>query len=174
MYISIKNRLIFLLIAFTLLPFILLRIIAYPRVQADLQDVLIRNLDGIGHKQAELVTNWMRERVKDSRVIASNPLIVKCVKITRDDKDYMDILQYLEVAKIEYDYRGILISNNKGLVTITTIEEGGINDISGMDYFKQAMEGNTFVSGVIPSGIPLLNEVGEMELGMPTMFVSAP
>jgi len=174
MYISIKNRLIFLLIAFTLLPFILLRIIAYPRVQADLQDVLIRNLDGIGHKQAELVTNWMRERVKDSRVIASNPLIVKCVKITRDDKDYMDILQYLEVAKIEYDYRGILISNNKGLVTITTIEEGGINDISGMDYFKQAAQGNTFVSGVIPSETPLLNEVGEMELGMPTMFVSAP
>ena len=174
MYISIKNRLIFLLIVFTLLPFILLRIIAYPRVQADLQDVLIRNLDGIGHKQSELVTNWMRERVKDSRVIASNPLIVKCAKITRDDKDYMDILQYLEVAKIEYDYRGILISNNKGLVTITTIEEGGIHDISGMDYFKQAVQGNTFVSGVIPSEIPLLNEAGEMELGMPTMFVSAP
>src|SRR3972149_2497514 len=126
MYISIKNRLILLLIAFTLLPFILLRIIAYPRVQADLQDVLIRNLDGIGHKQSELVTNWMRERIKDARVIASNPLIVKCAKITRGDTDYMDILQYLEVAKIEYGYRGVLISNEKGSVTIATIEEGVI------------------------------------------------
>ncbi|KXK30753.1 MAG: hypothetical protein UZ01_01111 [Candidatus Brocadia sinica] len=64
MYISIKSRLIFLLIVFTLLPFVLLRIIAYPRVQTDLQEVLIRNLDGIGHKQTELVTNWMYERIK--------------------------------------------------------------------------------------------------------------
>src|SRR3990167_1698034 len=174
MYISIKNRLIFLLIVFTLLPFVLLRILAYPRVQSDLQDVLIRNLDGIGHKQSELVTNWMRERVKDARVIASNPMIARCAKIAREDKDYMDILQYLEVAKIEYGYRGILIGNDKGLVTIATIDESGIHDISGMDYFKQAAQGNTFVSGVIPSEIPLLNEVGEMELGMPTMFVSAP
>src|SRR3990172_8887757 len=174
MYISIKNRLIFLLIVFTLLPFVLLRITAYPRVQSDLQDVLIRNLDGLGHKQAELVTNWMRERIKDARVIASNPMIARCAKIVREDTDYMDILQYLEVAKIEYGYRGILISNDKGLVTIATIEEGVQHDIPGMDYFKQAMKGNTFVSGVIPSEIPLLNEVGEMELGMPTMFVSAP
>src|SRR3990167_1437091 len=174
MYISIKSRLIMLLITFTVLPIILLRLIAYPRMQADLQDILIRNLDGIGHKQAELVTYWMRERVKDARVIASNPLIVKCAKITRGDNDYADILQYLEVANIEYCYRGILISNDKGLVTITTIEEGEKNDVSGMDYFKQAAKGNTFVSGIIPSEIPLLNEVGEMELGMPTIFVSAP
>lgn len=64
MYISIKNRLIFLLIIFTLLPFVLLRVIAYPRIQSDLQEVLIRNLDGIGHKQAELVTSWAQERMK--------------------------------------------------------------------------------------------------------------
>ena len=157
MYISIKNRLIFLLIVFTLLPFVLLRITAYPRVQSDLQDVLIRNLDGLGHKQAELVTNWMRERIKDARVIASNPMIARCAKITREDKDYMDILQYLEVAKIEYGYRGVLISNEKGSVTITTIDESGINDISGTDYFKQAAQGNTFVSGIISSRIPLFN-----------------
>ncbi|MCC6325813.1 MAG: hypothetical protein IT420_09270, partial [Candidatus Brocadia sp.] len=65
MYISIKNRIIFLLIVFTLLPFVVLRIIAYPRIQSDLQEVLIRNLDGIGHKQAELVTTWMHERMKN-------------------------------------------------------------------------------------------------------------
>lgn len=174
MYISIKNRLIFLLIVFTLLPFVLLRIIAYPRVQADLQEVLIRNLDGIGHKQAELVTTWVYERIKNARVIANNPLMVKCAKITKDDKDYPDIVQYLEVVKDEYGYKGVLISNDKGLVTVATAGEGvGIN-ISQMDYFKQAVEGKTFVSNVFPSEIPLTNEVGEKELGMPTMFVSTP
>ena len=83
MYISIKNRLIFLLIVFTLLPFVFLRIIAYPRIHADLQEELIRNIDGIGHKHAELATNWMHERMKNARVIANNPLMIKCAKITK-------------------------------------------------------------------------------------------
>jgi len=174
MYISIKNRLIFLLIVFTLLPFVLLRIVAYPRVQADLQEVLIRNLDGIGHKQTELVTTWVHERIKNARVIANNPLMVKCAKITKEDKDYPDIVQYLEVVKDEYGYKGVLVGNDKGLVTVATAEEGVGNDISQMDYFKQAMQGNTFVSSVIPSEIPLTNELGEKELGLPTMFVSTP
>ena len=174
MLISIKNRLIFLLIVFTLLPFILLRIVAYPRMQSDLQDVLIRNLDGIGHKQSELVTTWTHERTKNARVVANNPLLAKCAKITRDDKEYVDIVQYLEVVKSEYDYKDVLVSNDKGLVTIATTGERVGNDISETDYFKQAVQGNTFVSSVIPSEIPLANEFGEKELGMPTMFVSTP
>lgn len=174
MYISIKNRLIFLLIVFTLLPFVLLRFVAYPRIRADIQEVLIRNLDGIGHKQAELVTNWGRERMKNVRVVANNPLMVRCAKITKDDKDYPDVVQYLEVVKNEYGYKGVLISNDQGLVTVATSEEGVGIDISQMDYFKQAAEGKTYVSNVFPSEIPLTNEVGEKELGMPTMFVSTP
>ena len=140
-------------------------------MQSDLQDVLIRNLDGIGHKQSELVTTWSHERTKNARVVANNPLMAKCAKITRDDKEYVDIVQYLEVVKSEYDYKDVLVSNNKGLVTIATMGESVGNDISEMDYFKQAVQGNTFVSSVIPSEIPLANEFGEKELGMPTMFV---
>jgi PAS domain S-box-containing protein len=148
--------------------------VAYPRMQSDLQDVLIRNLDGIGHKQSELVTTWISERMKNVRVIANNPLMSKCAKITRDDKDYADIVQYLEVVKNEYGCNGALVCNDKGVVTISTTGENVGNDISEMDYFKQAVQGNTFVSSVIPSEIPLVNELGEKELGMPTMFVSTP
>ncbi|HHT9104821.1 MAG TPA: PAS domain S-box protein [Candidatus Wujingus californicus] len=174
MYISIKNRLIFLLIVFTLLPFVLLRIVAYPRIQSDLQEVLIRNLDGIGHKQAELVTSWINERMKNTRVVANNPLMIKCIGITKDDKDYPDIVQYLNVIKTEYGYKGAFVCNDKGIVTIATVEEGLGNDVSQMDYFKQAIQGSTYISSVIPSEIPIANEVGEKELGMPTMFVSSP
>src|SRR3990167_8043150 len=174
MFISIKNRLIFILIIFTLIPFILLRIVAYPRIQSDLQDVLIRNLDGIGHKQSELVTTWINERMKNARVVSNNPLMAKCARITREDKDYSDIVQYLEVIKSEYGYKGVLVSNDKGLVTIATMGENVGGDIAEMDYFKQSVQGNTFVSNVIPSEVPLINEFGEKELGMPTMFVSTP
>lgn len=174
MYISIKNRLILLLILFTLLPFILLRVIAYPRIQSDLQDVLIRNLDGIGHKQAQLVTNWIHERMKNTRVIANNPLMIKCVKITKKDGDYPDIVHYLETVKTEYGYKGVLISNDKGQVTIATGEEGMGDDISRTDYFHEAIQGKIFVSSIMPSEIPLVNELGEKELGVPTMFISTP
>ncbi|MEP9411522.1 MAG: HAMP domain-containing protein, partial [Candidatus Brocadia sp.] len=111
----------------------------------------------------------------NARVIANNPLMVKCAKITKEDKDYADIVQYLEVVKDEYGYKGVLVSNDKGLITVATAEESGVgSDVSQMDYFKQAIRGNTFVSNVFPSEIPLINEVGEKELGLPTMFVSAP
>lgn len=174
MYISIKNRLILLLILFTLLPFILLRIIAYPRIQSDLQDVLIRNLDGVGQKQAQLVTNWIHERIKNARVIANNPLMIKCAKITKEDENYPDIVQYLETVRNEYGYKGVFISNDKGLVTIATGAEGVRNEISKTDYFNEAIQGKTFVSGIMPSEIPLVNEFGEKEFGMPTMFISTP
>ncbi|WKZ17012.1 MAG: SemiSWEET family transporter [Candidatus Jettenia caeni] len=172
--IPIKNRLILLLITFTLLPFVLLRILAYPRIQADVQEVLIRNLEGIVHKQAELVTNWIYERVKNARVIANNPLIAKGTEITKEDKDYPEIVQYLEEIKNEYGYKGIMMSNNKGLVTVTTSGESIGRDILQTDYFHGAMQGDSFVSSIVPSEIPLINEYAEEELGIPTMFVSTP
>ena len=174
MYISIKNRLILLLIIFTLLPFALLRIIAYPRIQNDLQEVLMRNLDGIGHKQAELVTNWVQERARNARVIANNPLMTKYVGIARDDKDYMDVVQYLEVVRNENGFKGIFISNDKGVVTVATAGENLGGDVSQTDYFREAIQGKSYVSDIIPSEIPLINELGEKEIGMPTMFVSTP
>jgi hypothetical protein len=60
MKISIKNKIILMLIFFTLLPFVSLRIIAYPRIQTDLKTVIMNNLEIVGEKQALLVSTWMR------------------------------------------------------------------------------------------------------------------
>ena len=128
----------------------------------------------VSYEQTELVTNWMYERIKNVSVIAENPFITKCAQIAKEDVDYPDIVHYLEVVKNKYGYTGILVSNDKGLVTAATAEEDAGSDISHMDYFKRAVQGHTFVSGIIPSEIPLTNEFGEKELGMPTMFVSTP
>lgn len=174
MYISIKNRIVFLLIVFTLLPFVLLRIVAYPRIQADLQEVLIRDLDGIGHKQADLVNNWVHERIRNARVVANNPLMIRSTKVTASDEDYPDIVQYLEVVKSVYGYKGVFVCNDSGMITVGTVGEAVGADVSQMDYFKKSIEGSTYASNVIPSEIPLINEFGEKELGLPTMFVSAP
>jgi len=174
MFNSIRNRLIFLLIAFTLIPLVILRIVAYPKMQADVERELIRNLQGVEQKQADLLSTWMKERQKDARVIGTNPLILKCVKISKSDADYTSILGYLDRLKTEYAYKEISVCNSKGIVTVSTAENVVGSDISQKNYFIEATRGKTFVSEVFPSDIPVINEFAEKEVGVPTMFVSAP
>ncbi|HJL63327.1 MAG TPA: PAS domain S-box protein, partial [Candidatus Marinimicrobia bacterium] len=162
------------LIFFTLLPFISLRIIAYPRIQSDLKTVIMDNLEIVGKKQAVLVSTWMRERMKDVLVIADNPYMANSVNLTRKDKEYAETFRYLEMIVVEYGYMSAFVCNEKGLVTIATIEENAGRDISKKDYFKQALQGRTFATSVIPSEISLVNEFDEEEIGVPTMFVSTP
>src|SRR3972149_2059166 len=174
MHISIKNNVILLLVFFTLLPIILLKIVAYPRIQSDLESVIMDNLEVIGHKQAELVSTWMRERMKDVIVIAENPFISQGANITKHDEAYNDIVRYLERIVSEYGYKGAFVSNDKGLVTVATSEEGAGRDISTTDFFRNAIQGKTFATSVIPSKVPLINEFEEKEVGLPTMFISTP
>ncbi len=171
---SIKNYIILMLIFFTLLPFVLLRIIAYPIIQRDLKTVVMDNLEIVGGKQAVLVSNWMRERMKDALVIADNPYMANSVNLARNDKGYAETVRYLEMIVVEYGYMGAFVCNEKGLVTIATIEENAGRDLSKKDYFKQALQGRTFATSIIPSEVPLMNEFDEKEIGMPTMFISTP
>ncbi|MBC8550042.1 MAG: PAS domain S-box protein [Candidatus Brocadiales bacterium] len=174
MYISIQNKIIVLLIAFTLLPFVVLKIVAFPKVESDVEMLQIRHLDSVGHKQALLVSNWMRERMKDVLVISDNPYMVNSVNLTRKDKEYEETLRYLELVVVEYGYMGAFVCDDKGVVTIATIEESVGRDLSNKDYFKNALQGKTLATSVIPSEVPLMNELDEKEIGMPTMFVTTP
>jgi PAS domain S-box-containing protein len=174
MFISIKNHIIFLLIVFTLLPFVLLRIVAYPIIQRDLKTVIMEDLEVAGQKQAELVSTWMRERMKDALVVANSPFMSRSANITRKDKDYYDLVLYLERVVAEYGYKSAFVSNDKGLVTVATSEEGVGRDISETDFFKNAIQGKTYATSVVPSKVPLTNEFEEKEVGLPTMFVATP
>lgn len=174
MKISIKNYIIILLIIFTLLPFILLRLIAYPKINSDLKTVIMNNLEIIGHKQTELVTTWMRERMKDAIVVASNPFIAKSINLKRDDEDFKKTLRHLETVIIEYGYKGAFVADVNGKVIVATVSDNIGRDISKTDYFKSAIQGNTYATSIVPSQIPLLNEFEVKEIGLPTMFVSTP
>ncbi|MCF6157186.1 MAG: HAMP domain-containing protein [wastewater metagenome] len=172
--ISIRYRIILFLIIFMLLPFILLRLSAYPQMRADLQEAIIRNLDGVAYKQAHIITNWVDEKVRNARVIAHNPIIIKGIEATGEGKDYTEIIQYLETVKNEYGFMGIFISNDEGYVVVAT-RGGRVGDKALQeDYFHAAIKGDTFVSGIVLSGIPLVNEYGKDELNKPVLFVSTP
>ncbi len=174
MFISIQNRIIVLLIVFTLLPFVALKIIAFPKVEADVEKLQIRHLSSAGHKQAVLVSNWMRERMTDVLVIADNPYMINSVNLTTRDTEYSEELRYLELVVVEYGYMGAFVCNAEGLVTIATIKESVGRDLSNKDYIMNALLGKTLASNIMPSEIPLVNEFDEKEIGVPTMFVSTP
>ncbi len=174
MKMSIKNYIIFMLILFTLLPFVLLRIIAYPKIQSDLKTVIMDNLETVGHKQAHIVSTWMRERMKDVIVVASNPYMANSVKVADDSSGHRESVEYLELVVSEYGYKGAFVSDGNGLVTIATSEENEGGDVSGRDFFKKAIQGQTNATTIIPSKIALTNEFDEKEIGLPTMFVSTP
>lgn len=174
MHISIKNHIILLLTFFTLFPIVLLKFIAYPRIQSDLESVIMDNLEVIGHKQSDLVSTWMRERMRDVIVVAANPFMTQGANVTNQDEAYGDIVQYLERVVSEYGYKGAFVSNDKGLITVATSEEGAGRDISNTDFFKNAIQGRTYATSVIPSKVPLINEFEEKEVGLPTMFISTP
>ena len=174
MYISIQNKIIVLLIVFTLLPFVILKIIAFPKVEADVEKLQIRHLSSAGHKQAVLVSNWMRERMTDVLVVADNPYMINSVNLTPRDTEYSEELRYLELIVVEYGYMGAFVCNAKGVVTIATINENVGRDLSNKDYIKNALQGKTYASSIVPSEVHLVNEFDENEIGVPTMFVSTP
>ena len=174
MFISIQNRIIFLLITFTLLPFVILKITAFPKVESDVEKMQILHLDSVGSKQAMLVSNWIRERMKDVLVLSDNPYMVNSVNLTMNDKEYGETLRYLELVVVEYGYMGAFVCNDKGLVTIATINENVGRDLLEKDFFKHSIQGQTFASSIVPSEVPLVNELDEREIGVPTMFVTTP
>jgi len=174
MKISIKNYITLMLIFFTLLPFFALRIIAYPKIQSDLKTVIMDNLEIVGKKQAVLVSTWMHERMKDALVISNSPFMANSVHTAKGGHDYHSFLHYLEMIVAEYGYMGAFVINGKGIVAVATIEESVGRDLSKKDYFKHAMEGQTFATSILPSEISLMNEFDEKETGLPTMLVSTP
>ncbi|HHT9161867.1 MAG TPA: ATP-binding protein [Candidatus Brocadiia bacterium] len=171
---SIKTKLVFLFLVLALIPILLMRLVAYPIMQKALQNSLIQNLEGVGHKQAESVQRWMDERTGDSKVITNNPFALLSTRINESDKPFPELLKYLKFIKDEYGYKEIFITDTTGMIRIATDEWKVGTYVSGFEYFHEALKGKTFISKVEPSVVPIENEHGELESGVPTMFVSSP
>lgn len=167
-----KLGIVFLVLAF--LPLFVIRLVVYPIIHNTMQDELMKNLGGIGDRQKNLLTVWLKDREKDAMVFANSPDVIKCMELMKDDEEFEKTLEHLRFVKKQYGYNGISVIDKTGRVRLTTELEMEGKDVSKFDYFKDAIQGNTFVTRIRPSEIPIENEVGQMELGMPTMFVFTP
>ncbi|MFQ5687145.1 MAG: cache domain-containing protein, partial [Candidatus Scalindua sp.] len=171
---SIKKKTILLFLVLALVPLLVMRLVIYPKAQKALKESLIQNLQSVGHKQAELIKGWTEERKGDVRVFAENPFTLLATRITMEDKRFWRISKYTHYIRHEYGYKDILISDAEGIIHVSTTKGKEGTNISEHEYFKKAMSGETYVSGIIPSEIPIKNKYGKLETGIPTMVVSTP
>ncbi len=171
---SIKKKMILVFLVLALIPLLAMRLVVYPKAQDALQLSLVQNLQSVGHKQAELIKGWTEERKGDVRVIAENPFTLLASRIEMNDKRFWRLLRYTHYIRYEYDYKEVLISDTEGIIHIST-QKGRIGaDISELEYFKKAMDGETFASQIYPSKELVENKFGKMKTGVPTMVVATP
>lgn len=174
MFNSIKIKLTILFLLWSLVPLIMLRFIVYPVVQGAFEQMVIQNLTGVGHKQSEFVSSWMKERKDDASLLASDSCIMAFHKYLPESKDFKRMLAHLEFVRDTHGYKDIFIIDKEGRVKAGTEKDLIGIYMTEFDFFQEAIKGRVYVSKVSPSTFPILNEFGEREYGVPTLFVSSP
>ena len=139
-----------------------------------MRDALIQNLDSIGHKQSEFIEKWIEERKADIWLIAENPNVPGVIYKSEGSENFYRLLHHLKYTRDTYRYKEIFICDRNGDLKITTSTGKVITNVSGFEFFKQAIMGTTHVSPIVPSVIPIINEYGNLEQGMPTLFITTP
>lgn len=138
---------------------------------------IVRDLKGIAEKQAGVIREYV-ENEKQNIKVAAYDLHNYYAK-----SDYSKALEYLVSVQDIYHYKEVFVANTAGNVVLSTeIDHIGTDMFSSeagttifsRQYFQKAVNGETFVSGIAGSVIPIKNEEGQLELGMPTMLISTP
>ena len=129
---------------------------------------IVRDLQGIAEKQTEVIRQYL-ENEKENIKVAAYDLHRYYAK-----SDYSKALEYLVSVQNIYHYKEAFIANTAGNVVLSSEVDNIRASISSRQYFQKAKNGETFISDIIASEVPIENEKGQLELGMPTMFVSTP
>lgn len=171
MFKSVKTRLIVLFLLLAFLPLLALRFIAYPHALGALKTGALKNLENVGIKQAEIVTLWMRERVRDVKVAAQNPLVIQGTHITPRDKEFLLLSALLNTIKESYGYKEVLISDAEGQVRVSASEHLRGTNIFDSEGFRRSLAGMAFIYEVFPrSGAGSLTTKDDL----PCMIFSSP
>lgn len=129
---------------------------------------IVRDLQGIAEKQTEVIRQYL-ENEKENIKVAAYDLHRYYAK-----SDYSKALEYLVSVQNIYHYKEAFVANTAGNVVLSSEVDNIRASISSRQYFQKAKNGETFISDIIASEVPIENEKGQLELGMPTMFVSTP
>ncbi len=175
-----KNKLSIIFLILTFLPLVVMRLVVYPITLQTIKEEIIKNLEVAAHKQAELITKWMEKCTTDAQFIANNPFVIMAIKSTTEGIEQKELLKHVDTIKYfdylweEYGHKEVFIADRNGIIRMGSRKDLVGANISARDYFCSAIAGTFFTSNIIPSEVPIDNEAGVPEVGVPTMLVSAP
>ena len=172
MFLSIKNKLIFLFLIAVLTPLLVMRLIAYPSAQKVIQETTISNLQSIGSKKVSQVNEWLQKLKTTAERIANNPLVAEAVNLTKADAD--TVSKFL--SHIPYDalFHRFMISDVSGNIRISADNKLiGLN-ISDIQGFNRALAGKTYISDIVSAVFYDADEVGNRSEQLPAMYIFAP
>src|SRR3990172_2494205 len=169
---SIKNRLIVIFLICSFTPLLLLRFMAFPKAQKDLEEALIRNLEGVMQKQAEIVKMWFEERKHDAKIVSRNLSAVMGKSVSEKDTNTVRLNNFDEMIRNEYDYKGVSITSSDGTTLVTAENESRGANLIGYDYCREALNGKIFISGIQRDFSAVVDNIESV--GYPIMFLSAP
>src|SRR3989339_1527372 len=170
---SIKNRLILILLLCSFMPLLLLRFVAFPKAQKDLEEALISNLEGMKQKQTEIVKMWFDERKHDAKVVTRNISAVLGQSINEKVNNFLKLNDYIEMLRAEHKYEDVYITSREGTVLVATGKEWVGSNLISRDYCREALNGHVFISRIQY----FVRNEGENKKGdaeSPMMFISAP
>src|SRR3990167_6305985 len=101
-------------------------------------------------------------------------LVFRLVLYPQVLRGFQELTSYLQLVRDNYGYKEISLVDNQGKIRVSAREDFLGLGIEEFDYFREALKGNIFVTRVHPSVFSIPNEFGEMERGVPTLFVSGP
>lgn len=175
-----KTKLSIFFLLLTFLPLIVMRLVVYPITFQTLKEEVIKNLEVAAHKQAALVTKWMEDCTTDAQSISNNPFVFLVIQSAHEGTERAEVIKYLHEIRYfdslwkEYGHKEVFVADRTGIIRISSRKELMGADVSAKDFFRTAIAGAFFTSDIIPSDIPIENEAGVLEVGVPTMVVSVP
>jgi len=140
---SIRTRIIISSILLSIFPIFIMRVFVYPTEKEALQDALIQNLEGVGHKQAELILRWIEERKADAKIVAENPNVPGVIYKSEGSENFYRLLHHLNSLRDAYGYKEIFICDRFGDLKITTSTGKVITNVAGFEFFQKAVSMNT-------------------------------
>jgi len=170
---SIKNRLILVLLLCSFMPLLLLRFMAFPKAQKDLEEALIRNLEGVKQKQIEIVKMWFDERKLDAKVISKNISALMGQDLNERMNNFLKLHDYIEILRTESVYKDVYIISRDGTILVATERERAGSNFMSRDYCREALNGRVFISKIHHFA---WGEAASAKgsTAPPVMFISAP
>ncbi len=133
---------VFLLVA--MVPVFVVSILNYYQSKDAIEHKVLEDLDKIADIQAQIVVNWLDERMGNAKFIASGNEV--------RSNDMGQLYGYLvQVVKQFPTIEAIVIADNQGKSLVGSLPKLAGIDVSGRQYYKTAMEGKASFSDVLIS-----------------------